>query len=79
MFAPFWLFALFAAERSVAIPFPQATEPPLLSDTDIGASSPITPASNSTAPTAMINRRVVTIGLLPRLAFFHDWLFHKCQ
>jgi hypothetical protein len=33
----------------------------LLSDTDTGASSPMTPANNSTAPTPMINRRTVMV------------------
>jgi hypothetical protein len=36
---------------------------PLPSEIDTGTNSPITPASKSTAPTAMINRRAVTIGL----------------
>jgi len=63
MFAPFFSFAFLAAERSEAIAFPHATEPPLPSETDTGIRSPITPASNSTTPTAMINRRVLTICL----------------
>jgi len=64
MFAQFLSLAFFAAEESGAIAFPQEMELPLPSDTDTGTSSPITPASKSTAPTAMINRRAVTICLL---------------
>jgi hypothetical protein len=36
----------------------------LLSETDTGVSSPMIPASNSTAPTPMINRRVVMVSPL---------------
>ena len=64
MSAPFFSLAVFAAEVSGAIAFPHATDVPLLSDTDTGTSSPMTPASKSTAPTAMISRRAVTICLL---------------
>ncbi|OBF87161.1 hypothetical protein A5791_19650 [Mycobacterium sp. 852002-51163_SCH5372311] len=63
MLAPFLSLAFLAAERSEAIPLPHATEPPLPSDTDTGTRSPITPASNSKAPTAMITRRAVIVGL----------------
>ena len=63
MFAPFSSLAFFAAEVSGAIAFPHEMEWPLLSDTDTGTSSPMTPASKSTAPTAMINRRAVTVCL----------------
>ena len=36
-------------------------ELPLPSEVETGTNSPITPASSRTAPTAMINRRSVTI------------------
>jgi hypothetical protein len=55
--------ALRALDKSRAIPFPHETDVPLLSDTDTGTSNPMTPASKSTAPTAMINRRTVTVCL----------------
>jgi hypothetical protein len=63
MFAPFLSLAFLAAEESGAIAFPHEMEVPLLSDTDTGTSSPMTPASKSKAPTAMINRRAVTVCL----------------
>jgi hypothetical protein len=63
MFAPFLSLAFRAAEESGAIAFPQEMEVPLLSDTDTGTSSPMTPASKSKAPTTMINRRAVTVSL----------------
>jgi hypothetical protein len=63
MLAPFLSLALLALDKSMAIPFPHDTELPLPSDTDTGTSNPMMPASKSTAPTAMINRRTVTVGL----------------
>lgn len=61
MLAPFLSLAFLADDKSAAIPFPQETEPPSLFDTVTGTNSPITPATKSTALTAMINRRTVTI------------------
>lgn len=62
MFDPLLLLAFLAAERSVATAFPHPTEWPLLSETDTGASSPMTPANKSTAPTPRINRRSVMVS-----------------
>jgi hypothetical protein len=62
MLATLLLFALLAADRSVATALPQPIEWPLPSEMDTGANSPITPASKSTAPTPRINRRTVTIS-----------------
>lgn len=64
--APLRSLAARAAERSVANPFPQDTVPPLLLDTWTGTSKPMTPATKSTALTAMINRRTVTFRPFPR-------------
>src|ERR1700757_5070565 len=61
MLAPFLSLAFFAAEVSGAIALPQEMELPLPSEVETGTNSPITPASSRTAPTAMINRRSVTI------------------
>src|ERR1700719_4184391 len=61
MLAPFLSLALRAAEESGAIALPQEMELPLPSEVETGTNSPITPASNRTAPTAMIKRRTVTI------------------
>jgi len=63
MLAPFLSLAFFAAEESGAIALPQETELLLPSEIETGTNSPITPAINSTAPTAMTNRRAVTICL----------------
>lgn len=63
MLAPFLSLAFFAAEVSGAIALPQEMELPLPSGVETGTNSPITPASSRTAPTAMINRRTVTIRL----------------
>jgi hypothetical protein len=62
MLAPFFSLAFFAAEVSGAIAFPHEMELPLPSEVETGTNSPMTPAIRSTAPTAMINRRSVTIS-----------------
>src|SRR3954454_16285144 len=61
MLATLLSLACLAPVRSLAIPLPQLTVPPLLFDTWTGTSSPITPASRRTTPTAIINRRTVMI------------------
>ena len=63
MLAPFLSLAFRALDKSMAIPFPHETELPLPSDMDTGTNNPMMPASKSTAPTAMTNRRTVTIRL----------------
>ncbi|BBC66492.1 hypothetical protein MMRN_33880 [Mycobacterium marinum] len=61
MLAPLLSLAFPAADGSAASPLPQDTEPPSPLDAVTGTNSPIAPATKSTAATAMINRRTVTV------------------